>query len=133
MDRVELDLLINEAMERHIRLYHTDKVVAGGFKPPTRDEIVAFCQEKTLALDVDKFLDFYGSKGWRVGKVPMKDWRAAARNAVRDGWGRAGPGGQKPRPPCNKCRQPADFRFPGGSPFCRACQPKGYATYGDNL
>jgi hypothetical protein len=28
-------------------------------------------------------LDFYESKGWKVGREPMKDWRAAARNWAR--------------------------------------------------
>ena len=29
------------------------------------------------------FFDFYSSKGWVVGKSPMKDWQAAARRWAR--------------------------------------------------
>lgn len=30
--------------------------------------------------EAEKFWDFYESNGWKVGKNPMKDWKAAARN-----------------------------------------------------
>ena len=29
------------------------------------------------------FIDFYAAKGWLVGKVPMRDWKAACRNAEK--------------------------------------------------
>jgi hypothetical protein len=36
-------------------------------------------------LDVDgvKFINFYESKGWMVGKNKMKDWKAAIRTWVK--------------------------------------------------
>jgi hypothetical protein len=34
-------------------------------------------------IDAESFHDFYTSKGWKIGKDPMKDWRAAARNWER--------------------------------------------------
>jgi hypothetical protein len=35
--------------------------------------------------EANKFFDYYSSNGWKVsGKSPMKDWRAAARNWVRN-------------------------------------------------
>lgn len=55
------------------------------FVPPTREELVQYSSEKGLGLNVDRFLDYYESNGWRVGKNPMKDWRAAARTwAAKD-------------------------------------------------
>jgi hypothetical protein len=30
--------------------------------------------------EAEKFFDYYTSNGWKVGKNPMKDWRATARN-----------------------------------------------------
>ena len=30
-----------------------------------------------------RFFDYYESNGWKVGKVPMKDWRAAVRMWAR--------------------------------------------------
>ena len=31
------------------------------------------------AKDAEQFVAFYASNGWRVGKNPMKDWRASVR------------------------------------------------------
>jgi hypothetical protein len=47
---------------------------------PTAGEVAEYCREKGFSLDAQRFVDFYASKGWMVGKNPMKDWRAAARN-----------------------------------------------------
>lgn len=37
--------------------------------------------ERRSPVDPQGFIDFYESKGWLVGKAPMKDWKAACRNA----------------------------------------------------
>ena len=50
------------------------------FTPPTAEEVERYAAEKGLAIDAQRFVDFYTSKGWRVGSSPMKDWRAACRN-----------------------------------------------------
>ena len=34
--------------------------------------------------EAESFFDFYESKGWVIGKSGMKDWKAAARNWVRN-------------------------------------------------
>lgn len=53
------------------------------FEPPTVEEVSAYAQEKGwTAFDPDRFVDFYESKGWRVGNQPMRDWKAAARGWV---------------------------------------------------
>lgn len=49
------------------------------FVPPTVDEVAAYCAERRNGVDASKFVDFYASKGWKVGKSPMKDWRASVR------------------------------------------------------
>lgn len=50
------------------------------FTPPSVEEVRAYCQEYNYtAVDPDRFVDFYQSKGWKVGKEPMKDWKAAVR------------------------------------------------------
>lgn len=49
------------------------------FSPPTVDEVAAYCRERENAVNAQRFLDFYAAKGWRIGKEPMKDWRAAVR------------------------------------------------------
>jgi len=49
------------------------------FIPPTVEEVRAYCDERHNNVDPDMFIDFYQSKGWTVGKSPMKDWKAAVR------------------------------------------------------
>lgn len=50
------------------------------FVPPTREEADQYAQEKGLKVDVERFLAYYESNGWKVGKNPMKSWRAAMVN-----------------------------------------------------
>ena len=54
------------------------------FVPPTLDEVIAYCQERGNSVDAERFVSFYESNGWKVGKNPMKDWRAAVRTWERD-------------------------------------------------
>ena len=49
------------------------------FRKPTVEEVAAYCTERKNGVDPQQFIDFYESKGWVVGKSPMKDWRAAVR------------------------------------------------------
>ena len=54
------------------------------FVKPTLEELKGYFAEKGFGDESERFFDFYSSKGWMVGKNPMKDWRAAVRNWVRD-------------------------------------------------
>ena len=55
------------------------------FRPPTLEEVQAYIREQGYAVDANRFIDFYSSKGWMVGKNKMKDWKAAVRGwASRD-------------------------------------------------
>ena len=49
------------------------------FVPPSVEDVAAYCRERGNGIDPNSFVDFYQSKGWVVGKSPMKDWRAAVR------------------------------------------------------
>ena len=53
------------------------------FTPPSVEEVAAYCQERGNGVDASRFVDFYSSKGWMVGKSRMKDWKAAVRNWER--------------------------------------------------
>ena len=53
------------------------------FAPPSVDEVRAYCLERKNEIDPEAFVDFYASKGWIVGKTPMKDWKAAVRTWER--------------------------------------------------
>lgn len=54
------------------------------FTPPTVEEVWTYCQERGNGVDAQRFVDFYASKGWKVGKAGMKDWHAAVRTWERD-------------------------------------------------
>lgn len=61
------------------------EVAAGGekksarkpMKRPTLEEVKACIAERGYHVDAEAFLSFYESNGWKVGKNPMKSWRAA--------------------------------------------------------
>lgn len=53
------------------------------FVKPTIEEIRAYCSERNNTVDAESFYDFYESKGWVVGKSPMKDWKSAVRTWER--------------------------------------------------
>lgn len=50
------------------------------FTPPSLTEVREYIAEKGYHMDAEAFVDFYTSKGWKVGREPMKDWKAAVRN-----------------------------------------------------
>lgn len=60
-----------------------DKPKRTKFVPPTIDEVRMYCIGQNLNIDVARFVDYYESTGWHVGKNAMKDWKAAARNWAR--------------------------------------------------
>lgn len=62
---------------------NNDKQYNRAFCPPTLDEVEAYCKERNNNVDAERFIDFYSSKGWFVGKNKMKDWKAAVRNWER--------------------------------------------------
>lgn len=49
------------------------------FKKPTYEEVKAYCEERQNKIDGAYFIDHYESNGWKVGKNPMKDWKATIR------------------------------------------------------
>jgi len=53
------------------------------FTPPSLEEVSAYCIERGNQVDAQTFIDFYESKGWKVGREPMKDWRACIRTWER--------------------------------------------------
>lgn len=55
------------------------------FKPPTLEEVQAYCDERGNSVDAARFIDYYTANGWKVGKNSMKDWKAAVRTWERSG------------------------------------------------
>lgn len=56
------------------------------FIPPTLEEVQSYCIERNNNVDPQRFIDYYTSNGWQVGKNKMKDWKAAVRTWERNGY-----------------------------------------------
>ena len=54
------------------------------FVPPTVDQVREYCQERGNTVDPERFVAFYSSKGWMVGRNKMKDWKASVRTWERN-------------------------------------------------
>lgn len=54
------------------------------FLKPTVEQIQSYCKERGNSVDAQYFFDYYESKGWLVGKTPMKSWQAAVRTWERN-------------------------------------------------
>lgn len=59
------------------------KKTASRFTPPTLEDVQAYCRERNNSVDAQRFIDYYTSNGWKVGKNSMKDWKAAVRTWER--------------------------------------------------
>ena len=65
------------------------------FIPPNLEQVQEYCAERKNNVDAGRFIDFYSSKGWMIGKNKMKDWKAAVRTWERGD--RASPGTEPKR------------------------------------
>lgn len=61
------------------------KIKGKAFQRPTLEEVTAYCDERGNLVSPQSWIDFYTSNGWKVGKNPMKDWKAAVRTWERNG------------------------------------------------
>jgi len=55
------------------------KIETHTFKKPEFEEVKTYCRERVNGIDAQRFLDYYETRGWMLGKVKMKDWKAAVR------------------------------------------------------
>ena len=49
------------------------------FTKPTGEEVQEYCNERNNGINAQHFVDFYESRGWKIGNSSMKDWKAAVR------------------------------------------------------
>lgn len=59
------------------------KLIKSNSIPPTVEDVRNYCRERNNNIDAEQFVDFYESKGWKIGNSKMKDWRAAVRTWER--------------------------------------------------
>lgn len=56
------------------------------FVKPTAEQVNAYAAEIGFTLDGHQFCDYYESKGWLIGKAPMRSWQAAVRTWKKNGF-----------------------------------------------
>ena len=61
------------------KISNTTKEGTHKFVPPTLEEVRAYCQERNNNVDPEKWYAHYEAVGWKVGKNPMRNWKAAVR------------------------------------------------------
>ena len=79
---VDIDIEIDKDKDKEIERdkdIEDKKPKRKRFVPPTLSEVSDYCKERNNSVDPERFIDYYESNGWRVGKNPMKDWKAAVR------------------------------------------------------
>lgn len=84
-NRTTSEQQVNTTKEyKEIKKDKKERIYVGRFTPPTTDEVRDYCQERGNSVDAQRFVDYYTSKGWMIGKNKMKDWRAAVRTWERN-------------------------------------------------
>jgi len=59
--------------------------IEGEYCPrPTVEEVASYARERNSSVDPERFVDYYASRGWKIGTSPMEDWKAAFRNWERE-------------------------------------------------
>lgn len=80
----------------------TPKPKSKRFVKPTLEEVAAYCESRGNSVNPQKFFNHYESNGWKVGKNPMKDWKAAVRTWEQSEYG----GSRNAQSPQQQKRQP---------------------------
>jgi hypothetical protein len=67
------------------------------FTPPTKEDVFQYMIERGVnsKIEAEKFVDYYSSKGWLVGKSKMKDWKASVRNWTKNNFSNNNTGPQQ--------------------------------------
>lgn len=86
---------VQQSLHNNINIDNTNNNINNNisgkrFKPPTVDEVKAYCIERQNNVDAERFIDYYTANGWKVGKNTMKDWKAAVRTWERNGYSTKG-------------------------------------------
>jgi len=57
----------------------TTRASRARFCKPTVEEVADYCAERNNEINPQAFVDYYEANGWKVGRNPMKDWKASVR------------------------------------------------------
>lgn len=65
------------AKQPHTKDTITKEIIGTRFTRPSLTQIREYCQAKNYTFDPEAFMAHYDSNGWKVGRNPMKCWKAA--------------------------------------------------------
>lgn len=76
---------MQQSLTNNINIDNTNNNINNNkkFKKPTIEEIKQYCLERKNNINAEQFIDYYEANGWKVGKNPMKDWKATIRTWER--------------------------------------------------
>lgn len=85
--RYEPTYVVHMETETETETINLKKKKQAQFVKPTLEEVTQYIVEAGYTVDPNKFFNYYESNGWKVGKNPMKNWKAALSGTwqARDG------------------------------------------------
>lgn len=75
--------IINTYNKPYIKTSYKKEIIKEKFVKPTIEEIKAYCNEKGINIDVERFYYYHDARGWMMGKYKMKNWKSAVRTWER--------------------------------------------------
>ncbi len=63
----------------HLKNVRSKEGKNGSFIPPTAEQVTEYCAARGNNINGERFVDWYATRGWKVGSAQMKDWKAAVR------------------------------------------------------
>lgn len=75
---------INKNVKENNKNEYIKEIYKEKFSKPTLDEVKNYCIERNNKIAPQSFIDYYDSVGWKIGKNPMKNWKAAIRTWERN-------------------------------------------------
>lgn len=68
----------------HLKKVRKEEGKNGRFIPPTPEQVEEYCKARGNNINGERFVDWYATRGWKVGNADMKDWKAAVRTWERN-------------------------------------------------
>lgn len=79
-ERLPQDSIVKDSIVKDNNIKEPQK----RFTKPTLEEVQAYCRERNNGVDAQKWYNHYEAVGWKVGRNPMKDWKASVRTWERN-------------------------------------------------
>lgn len=79
---IDIELDLNKELNKDIDSNKNIESIGAKTKrfcKPTLEEVKNYINENNLNVNPQYWYDFYESNGWKVGRNPMKDWKACVR------------------------------------------------------